>query len=455
MMALLNRHPSGPEAPGVPAVDPAFQPIDLEGLLEGVHGVISLCEVPEKEIEGGRRAICLPEGALELSDHAFETYNQNSDTVRCVRDIRCSNYRALELEKQIVQKRIPARRFPKELKNVKEKRDYMLRQEEKERLMRLSLPVSLTVIHRYSFPVLLDSIEVPGDHPTFRSIDGVLFSRDGKTLLRYPGLQADRADYVIPEGVEQVAPGAFEDSILDSLTIPGSLHTLTLDSFAGIHAKSVTVSEGVEVIATGSFSACYIEHLTLPTSLERIEQEAFRRASGFQSLEHLGGEVELGPSLFRESQLDDVNWWAWSYIPKGTFLNSRLRKITIPEGVEDIGPYAFAGCFSAKSVQLAQSVRTVAPFSFDLGPTYNRPITLPEHLFSAICRFPARSPVNKRGKERMLRQFEETGQTERRDILERQLQSLEGMPPLQKKLYPSLRQEMAFYQRQLDRCQDA
>lgn len=447
-MALFKRNPTFQAEQEVQPADPAPQFMNLEGLLEGVHGVVSLCEVPDQQIKGGRRAIRLPDGVLELSDHAFDSYNLESETVRSVQDIHNYNYRALELEKQIVQKRIPARKFPRELKSVREKRDYLLWQEEQERLLRLYLPNTLTSVHRHSFPVLLEAIEVCPDHPVFRSIGGVLFSRDSKTLLRYPGLQNDR-DYAIPDGVEQVATGAFEDAILDTLTLPGSLRALGPDSFAGLRAKRVVLSEGIEIICSGSFAGSHIEQLVLPASLERIEQEAFRQLRGLKELEQQGTELELGPCLFRECTLDDVSWWPWSYIPRATFLNSRLQNISLPDGVEDIGPYAFAGCYTAKSVQLPGSVHSVGVFAFDLGPTYNRPITLPEHLFPAICRFPARSPVNKRGRESMFRRFEESGSTERRDILEAQIAALETMPPLQKKLYPSLRRELDFYRRQL------
>lgn len=121
-MALFKRNPTFQAEQEVQPADPAPQFMNLEGLLEGVHGVVSLCEVPDQQIEVGRRAIRLPDGVLELSDHAFDSYNLESETVRSVQDIHNYNYRALELEKQIVQKRIPARKFPRELKSVREKR---------------------------------------------------------------------------------------------------------------------------------------------------------------------------------------------------------------------------------------------------------------------------------------------------------------------------------------------
>lgn len=47
----------------------------------------------------------------------------------------------------------------------------------------------------------------PGD-PRFTTIDGVLFSKDGKELLKYPCGRTSRV-YIIPGTVEKIGRGAF------------------------------------------------------------------------------------------------------------------------------------------------------------------------------------------------------------------------------------------------------
>lgn len=49
----------------------------------------------------------------------------------------------------------------------------------------------------------VSAYEVPEDHPLYKAVDGVLFSKDGKTLLDYPA----RMDmhYDVPRGVEHIA----------------------------------------------------------------------------------------------------------------------------------------------------------------------------------------------------------------------------------------------------------
>ena len=58
--------------------------------------------------------------------------------------------------------------------------------------------------------VSLESIEVDDANREFRSVDGVLFSKDGKTLLKCPqGIKTDV--YVVPAEVETIAGDAFKN----------------------------------------------------------------------------------------------------------------------------------------------------------------------------------------------------------------------------------------------------
>lgn len=55
----------------------------------------------------------------------------------------------------------------------------------------------------------LESFEVPPDHPSFASVDGVLFSRDGRTLVRVPPAWRGALDFGEDREPVRVAPGAF------------------------------------------------------------------------------------------------------------------------------------------------------------------------------------------------------------------------------------------------------
>lgn len=116
-----------------------------------------------------------------------------------------------------------------------------------------------------------DEINVANDNLFFRSIDGVLFSKDMKRLICYPcGKQEEK--YLIPNGVEIIATNAFSDNhFLKSISFPLSL--IKIDSMAFDSCENlncVNFSEGLEVIADDAFVFCDVTHMILPNSLRRI-----------------------------------------------------------------------------------------------------------------------------------------------------------------------------------------
>lgn len=116
-----------------------------------------------------------------------------------------------------------------------------------------------------------DEINVADDNLAFRSIDGVLFSKDMKRLICYPCGKQEEI-YMIPNGVEIIAPNAFKDNhFLKSISLPPSL--IKIDSMAFNSCKNlncVNFSEGLEVIADDAFIFCDVTHMILPNSLRRI-----------------------------------------------------------------------------------------------------------------------------------------------------------------------------------------
>ena len=76
----------------------------------------------------------------------------------------------------------------------------------------------------------LESIEVAEDNPYYRSIDGVLFDKDCKTLLVYPAKKSDR-EYTVPDGVEDIGSAFGSSSLLEEVFLPASLKKIDGDAF--------------------------------------------------------------------------------------------------------------------------------------------------------------------------------------------------------------------------------
>jgi len=69
----------------------------------------------------------------------------------------------------------------------------------------------------------LDNVFVSENNPEYTDIDGVLFSKDKKTLLKYPGHKNYYGSYTVPDGTVKIGPLAFYFNHLDELAFPASV----------------------------------------------------------------------------------------------------------------------------------------------------------------------------------------------------------------------------------------
>ena len=104
----------------------------------------------------------------------------------------------------------------------------------------VNIPASVIKIDSAAFMTggSLQQIEVDPDNGQYISENGVLYSADGKTLMRYPAAKTD-THFVIPNGVEQVEFGAFINAEnLEFVHIPASAEELDEFAFLSIPTAS-------------------------------------------------------------------------------------------------------------------------------------------------------------------------------------------------------------------------
>lgn len=87
----------------------------------------------------------------------------------------------------------------------------------------LHLPASLTGIEQFALQTnMLNNITVDEGNTVFKSVDGVLFSKDGKTLVCLP-MGPERRTYDIPYGTEKIVHTALRSANLRSLRVPATV----------------------------------------------------------------------------------------------------------------------------------------------------------------------------------------------------------------------------------------
>ncbi len=151
----------------------------------------------------------------------------------------------------------------------------------------------------------LKAVFVDEENEHFISVDGVLFTKDMKTLILHPIGNGewqkeqnitDTADtYIIPEGVENVGSYSFyKNGSLVHLTFPSTLKSIGDMAFFGCGSMwTVWLPEGLEAIGADAFSYCssLSPVMYIPATVKNIGDYAFFSCTGIKAV-YMGAENE-------------------------------------------------------------------------------------------------------------------------------------------------------------------
>ena len=149
----------------------------------------------------------------------------------------------------------------------------------------------------------ITEINVDENNANFKTIDGNVYSKDGKTLIKVAPGKTEK-EFTVPDGVVTVGNYAFCDCRnLVKITIPDSVTSIGDFAFNGCSdLESVIIGNGVTKIDNYAFADCIrLKSVNIPDGVTRIGSYAFKNCR-------------------------------------------KLKKITLPASITEIGDYAFFGC---------------------------------------------------------------------------------------------------------------
>lgn len=186
------------------------------------------------------------------------------------------------------------------------------------------------------------------DNPYFKSIDGIIYTKDGESLVLCPSGRTKKV--VIADGTKSIETSAFKDSKVKSVICPDSLQNICCLAFNECpKLQHVDFGKGI-------------------TLLGGMQRPVFHKCDSLKNVEFPSQIKYIGENLFSRC--------------------FNLSKIIFHEGLEKIGQNAFSSCKNVDTVKFPASLTYVGDGNFQqVSHFVFKKDRLPKNFLRAVTTF--------------------------------------------------------------------
>lgn len=227
-----------------------------------------------------------------------------------------------------------------------------------ENLETIEIPESVTEIEGYAFEFTPWLEKKKAENP-FVVVNNILIDASLMT-----------GDIVIPDNITDIHSGAFADSTITSVTIPEGVEIIHSSTFSWCeNLREVKLPSTLTEISAGAFSGCIsLESIVIPPSVTRVSWNTFRGCEKLaditfpEKLNYIGGSAFEDTKWLADRQQENPYVIIDNILIDGTAVTGEA---VIPDGVIEIGEYAFRNNENITSVIMPDSVTIVEERAFD------------------------------------------------------------------------------------------
>ena len=229
--------------------------------------------------------------------------------------------------------------------------------EDCDNLTEIFIPKNVRQIHGGAFAgCSIREFKIDERNPYFVVVDGVIFTKDLKTLVAFPS-NYPSPKFTVPDTVTTINDGAFSESKIESVQLPGSLEKIDDQAFAFSQIKKIIIPESVKEIGQLCFRFCKnLEYIKSPAKLKTLGKQFVTGCDKLKS-------IEIPPTI-KEIKCYDLVWTPslehiklndGLEIISGGYEKVRegsLKEIVFPKTLKSVPGGIFRKCFNLKMFQI-------------------------------------------------------------------------------------------------------
>ena len=223
-------------------------------------------------------------------------------------------------------------------------------------LKSISIPLAMEKISPVFFhfcPKLCEIIISP-DHPHYYMKNDMLIGKEGTLVASLMNIE----EAIIPEGVAVIPKELFCRRMqLRKVITPSSLRCIEQQAFSEAdNLEEIQLNEGLETIQGRAFSSEKLTSIRLPDSLREIRGDCFASCPALEQIEisddHPMFKMENQMLLTKDGQ-------------KVVLALCSITHAIVPEGVKEIGEYAFFECLELQELILPDTIEKIGSHAFE------------------------------------------------------------------------------------------